>query len=110
VVWDGSIKAIFKASLGDLKIERLEIVNDDVTEFLPRKAAKQTLTTPPLSNRSTSPEMRRSPLERTVLSQMSGDRAGSDPGEERSAPLPKPVVTDMGVTNQVMRYLEVLHP
>ena len=107
MIWDGSIKAIFKGAQGDLKIERLEIVNADFTEFLPRKAAKQTLT-PPLSNRSTSPETRRSPMEHTVLSQMSGDvRVGSDHVEERSAPLPPSVVTTMGVTNGVMRYLEV---
>jgi hypothetical protein len=108
VIWDGSIKAIFKAANRDLKIERLEIVSDEHTELLPRKVAKQTLT-PPLSNRSTSPETKRSPMERTGLNQMNNDGriVISDQSEERSAPLPESVVNDMGVTEHIMRYLEV---
>lgn len=109
MIWDGSIRAVFKGERGELKIELLEIVSDEFTEFLPRKVAKQTLT-PPLSHRSTSPDIRRSPPERTVLSQMSGDvRGNSGHGEERSAPLPKSVVNHLGVPDHVMIYLEV-HP
>jgi hypothetical protein len=70
-----------------MKIEILEIVNDVFTEFIPKKSPKHTLTTPPFSNRSTSRE----------------------PGEERSVPPRKHILTDMGVTNEVMLCLEVCH-
>jgi hypothetical protein len=103
VVWDGSIRVQFKGAGNELKIERLEIVNDEYTEFVPRKISKQTLT-PPLSNRSTSPETKRSPMERNMLSQMGDIRSGSDHGE---IPLPRTDVNEMGVPTTLMRFLEV---
>jgi hypothetical protein len=103
VVWDGSLRVQFKAAGNELKIERLEIVNDEYTEFVPRKIAKQTLT-PPLSNRSTSPETKRSPMERNMLSQMGDVRGGSDHGE---ISLPRTDVNEMGVPTHLMRFLEV---
>jgi hypothetical protein len=103
VVWDGSIRVQFKGAGNELKIERLEIVNDEYTEFVPRKIAKQTLT-PPLSNRSTSPEAKRSPMERNMLIQMGDIRSGSDHGE---ISLPTTYVNEMGVPTPLMRFLEV---
>ena len=103
MVWDGSLKVQFKAAGNELKIERLEIVNDEYTEFFPLKSAKQTLT-PPLSNRSTSPEAKRSPMERNMLSQMGDARSGSDHGEISS---PRTDVNEMGVPRLLMRFLEV---
>jgi hypothetical protein len=92
----------FKPAGQDLKIERLELVNDEFTEFIP-KNAKQTVT-PPLSNRSTSPETRRSPLERSALGQSTNDvRGGSD--EERLPP--DPDINDLGVPKILMTFLEV---
>ena len=102
MVWDGSLRVQFKAAGNELKIERLEIVNDEYTEFVPRKNPKQTLT-PPLSNRSTSPEAKRSPMERNMLSQMGDVRSGSDHGDISS----RPDVNEMGVPNTLMRFLEV---
>jgi hypothetical protein len=96
----------FKAAGQELKIEKLEIVTDDFTEFIPR-VGKRTLT-PPLSNRSTSPETRRSPMERPVLGQMASHiRGNSDQGEERSIPLPRSDINEMGLPKNLMTFLEV---
>lgn len=91
----------------ELKIEKLEIVKDEFIEFIPRKTAELTLT-PPLSNRSTSPEANRSPMERIVHGQMTNDiRGGSDREEERSLPLPKSDINEIGVPMNIMSFLEV---
>ena len=90
-----------------MKIEKLEIFKDDFTEFIPR-LGKLTLT-PPLSNRSMSPERKRSP-ERTILGQMAGDvRGDSDQGEEISIPPPKTDLNEMGLPKDLMTFLEVPH-
>src|ERR1700730_17793174 len=103
-MWEGSIRVQFRGQGPEVKIERLEIVNDEYTEFVPRKIAKQQLT-PPLSNRSTSPDAKRSPMERNALSQMSGEvRGGSDHGE---ISLPETDINEMGVPAHLMRFLEV---
>jgi hypothetical protein len=104
VLWEGSIRVQFKGAGPELKIERLEIVNDEYTEFVPRKIAKQQLT-PPLSNRSTSPDAKRSPMERNTLSQMSGEARGSSDHGELS--LPRTDINEMGVPALLMRFLEV---
>ena len=76
-------------------------------EFIPRNASKLTLT-PPLSNRSTSPEAKRSPMERTVLGQMANDaRGASDQEEARSLPLLKSDINEIGVPMNIMSFLEV---
>jgi LIM-domain binding protein len=94
VIWDGSIKAIFRAASDGsvLKIARLEIVNDEFTEFIPRGVAQ--MLTPPLSNRSTSPDVKRSPPM---------DRL-NDHGDA----LPRTDLHEMGVPKTLMRFLEVL--
>ena len=103
-MWDGPLKVLFKGDKGELKIEKLEIAKDEFTEFIPQNKAKLELT-PPLSNRSTSPEAKRSPMDRTALGQMAGDiRGGSDHGEER---FPKSVINEMGLPVYLMRFLEV---
>jgi len=99
----------FKPAGQDLKIERLEIVNDEFTELVPRKNAKQTLT-PPLSNRSTSPDAKRSPLERSSLAQMSGDGRGFSDHEDRSLSLPRSDINEMGLPKAMMSFLEVDPP
>jgi len=101
----------FKASgqlSQDLKIERLEIVKDEFSELVPRGSAKAALTTPPLSNRSTSPETKRSPAERSVIGQVThGAMGGSDQGDETSISLPKSDINDIGIPKEVMVFLEV---
>lgn len=89
-----------------MKIERLELVNDEFTEFIP-KNAKQTVT-PPLSNRSTSPETKRSPLERSALGQVINDaRGGHDQGDERGMLPTDPEINELGVPKPLMTFLEV---
>src|SRR5579862_6975285 len=88
-----------------LKIMRLEITSDEYNEFIPRNVAQQMLT-PPLSNRSTSPDARRSPIERNTLSRTKSDLGL---GEDRSLPLPKTHLNEMGVPTHLMRFLEVIH-
>lgn len=89
-----------------MKVEKLEIVNDEFTELVPRKTAKQTLT-PPLSNRSTSPDAKRSPLERNaMLGQMGGDGQSSSDQEDRII-LPKSDINDIGLPKAMMSFLEV---
>jgi LIM-domain binding protein len=96
----------FKPVGQELKIERLELVNNEFTEYIP-KNAKQTAT-PPLSNRSTSPETKRSPLERSALGQVPNDiRGGFDQGEERMITPPDPEINDLGVPKILMTFLEV---
>jgi hypothetical protein len=91
----------------ELKIEKLEIVKDEFTEYIPLNAAKLTLT-PPLSNRSTSPDAKRSPMERTVLGRMANDvRGGSDQEEESAFLLPKSDINEIGVPMNIMSFLEV---
>ena len=84
---------------------RLEITSDEYNEFIPRNVAQQMLT-PPLSNRSTSPDARRSPIERNTLSRTKSDLGL---GEDRSLPLPKTHLNEMGVPTHLMRFLEVIH-
>lgn len=106
VIWDGSVKAIFKrVPEGTLKIVRLEMSNDEFTEFIPRHVAQQILT-PPLSNRSTSPDARRSPAERNQTLNRTKSDIGI--GDERSLPLPKTTLNEMGVPTHLMRFLEVI--
>jgi len=106
-MWDGPLKVLFKLDRQELRIEKLEIVKDEFVELIPRKTAELTLT-PPLSNRSTSPEARRSPMDRTMLSQMTNDvRGGSDQEEEKPTPLPKSDINGIGVPMNIMSFLEV---
>jgi hypothetical protein len=92
----------------DLKIERLEIVKDEFSELVPRNSAKVALTTPPLSNRSTSPEAKRSPADRSVIGQVThGAMGGSDQGDETSIILPKSAINELGIPTEVMVFLEV---
>jgi hypothetical protein len=102
MLWDGSIRVQFKAAGTELKIERLEIVNDEYTEFVPRKIAEHQLTLR-LSNRSPSSDTERSPLEINTLSDEL--RGGSDRGETL---LPRTDVNEMGVPSRLMRLLEVI--
>jgi hypothetical protein len=102
MLWDGSIRVQFKAAGTELKIERLEIVNDEYTEFIPRKIAEHQLTLR-LSNRSPSSDTERSPLEINTLSDEL--RGGSDRGETL---LPRTDVNEMGVPSRLMRLLEVI--
>lgn len=88
----------------ELRIEKLEIVKDEFIELIPRKTAELTLT-PPLSNRSTSPDAKRSPM---MLGQMANDvRGGSDQEEEKSIPLPESDINGIGVPTNIMSFLEV---
>jgi hypothetical protein len=102
MLWDGSIRVQFKAAGTELKIERLEIVNDEYTEFIPRKMAEHQLTLR-LSHRSPSSDTERSPLEINTLSDEL--RGGSDRGETL---LPRTDVNEMGVPSRLMRLLEVI--
>ena len=97
---------LFKVDRQEWRIEKLEIVKDEFIEFIPRKTAELTLT-PPLSNRSTSPEAKRSPMERTVLGQMANDVRGGSDQEERSIPLPESDINEIGVPTNIMSFLEV---
>jgi len=90
----------------ELKIENLVIQIDDFSECIMRKTMKQQLT-PPLSNRSTSPDLKRSPMERTVLGLGGG---GSDHGEERSILLRKSDINHEGIPDLLMSFLEVIPP
>jgi hypothetical protein len=91
----------------ELKIERLEIVKDEFSELVPRNSAKVALTTPPLSNRSTSPEAKRSPADRSVIGQVThGAMGGSDRGDETTILMPK--INELGIPKEVMVFLEVL--
>lgn len=89
-----------------MKILRLEIVNDEYKEFIPRNFAQDMLT-PPLSNRSTSPDAKRSPVERNTLSRTKSEIGM---GEDRSTSLPRTDLNEMGVPTHLMRFLEVLNP
>jgi hypothetical protein len=102
MLWDGSIRVQFKAAGTELKIERLEIVNDEYTEFVPRKIAEHQLTLR-LANRSPSSDTERSPLGIHTLSDELRD--GSDRGETL---LPRTEVNEMGVPSRLMRLLEVI--
>jgi hypothetical protein len=85
----------------ELKIERLEIVKDEYSELVPRNSAKVSLTTPPLSNRSTSPEAKRSPADRSVIGQVThGAMGGSDGGDDSA-------INGIGLPREVMCFLEV---
>lgn len=112
LIWDGPLRVQFKGSgqlNQELKIERLEIFKDDFSELVPRHSAKVALTTPPLSNRSTSPEAKRSPAERSVIGQVAhGATGGSDRRDETSISLPDSDINDIGIPKEVMVFLEVL--
>ena len=95
LVWDGPLKAVFRNSGGELKIERLEIGCDVFTDLVPREDKLHA--TSNASNRSTSPDAKRSPL----LSQMG--RSTSDDGKA----LKSSDINPMGVPDQLMSFLEV---
>jgi len=86
---------MFRGSGGDLKIERLEIGCDDFADLVPRGEQQQSASN--MSNRSTSPGVKRSPL----LSQMG--RTTSDDGKT----LKSSDINPMGVPDQLMLFLEV---
>jgi len=105
-MWDGPVKAQFRAVGQELKIERLELVNDEFMEYVPRNVNKQTLT-PPSSKRSTSPDTKRSPLDRGLHQMNDRGRANTDEGEERIT-LPKSDINEMGLPTHLMSFLEVI--
>ena len=95
LVWDGPLKAVFRNSGGELKIERLEIGCDVFTDLVPREDKLHA--TSNASNRSNSPDAKRSPL----LSQMG--RSTSEDGKA----LKSSDINPMGVPDQLMSFLEV---
>ena len=96
MLWDCLIRSVFRSINQDLKIDRLEIVNDDFTEFVPRKVFNQALT-------PASPELKRSPRGGIYQIGTSGQ------ADERIS-LPKSDINDMGLPKHVMTFLEVLTP
>jgi len=95
LVWDGPLKAVFKGAGGDLKIEKLEIGCEDFLDLVPRGKLPPTIDT---SNRSLSPDTKRSPL----LSQMG--RSTSDDGRGQKSTSD---INYMGIPHQLMSFLEV---
>jgi hypothetical protein len=104
LLWDGPLKAVFRSSGGDLKIERLEIGCDVFADLVPREDKLHT--TSNASNRSTSPDAKRSP----ILSQMgrSTSQMGRSTSDDGKA-LKSSDINPMGVPDQLMSVLEVPH-
>jgi LIM-domain binding protein len=101
LVWDGPIKALFRSFNQDLKIERLEIVNDEFTEFLSRRLLTSTLNRQPISSGA-----KRSQL---VDLNHTGDRGNTDHGDAKIS-LPESDINEMGLPTYLMSFLEVFKP